>query len=137
MTDKDQMEILRRIVSGDLAGAREYANSVAGRKKHRARHPDAPFCTVCPHKAENRDPVESKTVVGKIDGKKRRRRMKPGELWCLNGDMFRINKNQRRWWGFDRRCPLNPHTHSCEVCGKRMCTYNKMCKSCAKSREYL
>lgn len=137
MNDKDQVQILNRLANGDLAGAREYVRVSAGHKNHKERHPKAPYCSICQHKAENRDPCDSITVVGKIDGKKRRRRIKPGDMWCLNGTMFRINKNQRRWWGFDRRCPLNPHTHTCEVCGTRMCTYDKKCKSCAKSREYL
>jgi hypothetical protein len=137
MTDKDFTEMLYRVLQGDVAGAREYALRAGSGMKHPKRHPAAPYCTACTHKAENRNLFEKQTVVGIIDGKKRKRRMKPGEMWCLNGTMFRINQNHRRWWGFDRRCPLNPHSHFCEACGTRMCTYDSMCKICARNRQYL
>ena len=98
---------------------------------------EKPRCYFCDHKVENKHLFETITITGRIDGKKRRKRVKPLDMWCLNGAMFRINKNHRRWWGFDRRCPLNPYTHTCLVCGRRMCTSKKMCSSCAKSRQYL
>lgn len=106
---------------------------------HSEKRPDVvpPRCILCEHMVENRDLFDSKMITGKIDGKRRKRSIKPLDSWCVNGNMFRINKNQKRWWGFDRRCPLNPYTHTCEVCGTRMCISDTICKSCKKSRQYL
>ena len=129
-------DIFNRLIIGDKAGAQKLMRKQAAYQMKHVERKTTPRCYACPHRVDNFT-LERQTVFGKIDGKRRRRRIMPGDSWCVNGDMFRINGNHRRWWGFDRRCPLNPYTHTCLVCGKRMCTTLKMCKSCAKSREYL
>jgi len=129
-------EIILRLLLGDNAGADKLRRKQEVYLRNHVERKDTPWCYDCPHMTENRG-FERKPVCGKIDGKRRRRRIEPGDMWCLKDDMFRINLNHRRWWGFDRRCPLNPYTHHCEVCGQRMCTTLIMCRICKKSREYL
>ena len=131
-----QNEIIRLLSSGDEAGADKIRRKQAAYLRNHVERKDTPRCYSCPHMAENMR-FERKAVYGKIDGKRRKRWIEPFDIWCLKGDMFRVNLNHRRWWGFDRRCPLNPYTHHCSVCGKRMCTALRMCRACKKSRAYL
>jgi hypothetical protein len=128
MNDRD----LRLAAGLFLLGDREKAwELITGESKN---HVHKPSCYTCPHRTKNENYFEKKAVFGKIDGKRRKRWIMPGDSWCLNGAMFRINLSHLRWWGFDRRCPLNPYNHHCELCGLRMCTADKMCKTCAKNR---
>jgi len=91
------------------------------------------YCRTCVHLAAVTRRKGADYVRGVVNGKKKFVRVKHGEMYCANGDLFRINRNHVRWWGFARQCPLNPYTHTCLGCGQRMCTPKEVCSGCRKN----
>jgi hypothetical protein len=61
--------------------------------------------------------------------------VKYGEMYCSKGELFKINRNHVRWWGFSRKCELNPYKHTCLGCGQRMCTPKTVCSGCRKNND--
>ena len=93
-----------------------------------------PYCHKCEHliaATKYGDVVISKTV----NGKRKRFKIKSDEMYCNKGELFKINRNHVRWWGFSRQCPLNPYQHTCLGCGQRMCTTKTVCSGCRKNND--
>ena len=91
-------------------------------------------CSYCKYCSTHNNMSDNR-LTGKINGKKKTVRLKFGEMYCIYGNLFKINRNHVRWWGFSRACPFNIYKHTCLGCGIRMCSPKKVCGGCLKNNE--
>ena len=108
---------------------------IPGSPAHNHRHGIITRCYSCKYCRKHSMNAGDNRLKGKINGKTKTIRVKYGEIYCTYNEIFKINRNHIRWWGFSRNCPFNIYSHTCLGCGIRMCSPKKVCGGCLKNNE--